>query len=111
MRPFHIITFALFAGGAAVSALAQVPTGETRSVHVPHAAMSPGAYRTVEARLQRAALEVCGASRESLAEVRRAARQSQCWRDAYGGAVAQLSAMQLAIRPALLTSTDERPER
>lgn len=49
-----------------------------------------GAARRTLARIEEAALTVCGAPRGSLIEVRRAARRSACWKDSVEAAVAQV---------------------
>jgi UrcA family protein len=51
---------------------------------------SPVAARQLLARIEDAALEVCGASPFSLADVKSATRNSRCWRDAVDGATRQI---------------------
>lgn len=51
---------------------------------------SPEATRQLLDRLERAALEACGASEFSAPDVQLATKRSQCWRDSVAGAVAQI---------------------
>ncbi len=65
---------------------------------------SPAAMRRLERRIADAALEVCGASDFSLAEVKAAVLRSACWRQSYADAIAQVGGAPhgraLAIEPA-----------
>jgi UrcA family protein len=49
--------------------------------HLDSHPATPGAARRTLARLDRAALDVCGASQGSLVELKRAIRASACWRE------------------------------
>ena len=51
---------------------------------------TPGAARRTLARIEAAALDVCGASQFSLRDVKRAVRYSACWRDAVAGTMARI---------------------
>ena len=53
-------------------------------------ANSPEATHQLLARLERAALEACGASEFSAPDVKLATKRSQCWRDSVAGAIAQI---------------------
>ncbi len=58
--------------------------------HVDRHPATPGAARRSLARIDRAALEVCGAFDSSLRELKDAIHRSACWREAMAGAVAQI---------------------
>lgn len=51
---------------------------------------NPIAAKRLFGRIEEAALEVCGASRFSFPDVRRAVRRSDCWRQSVSTAVAEL---------------------
>lgn len=57
---------------------------------------TPAAADRLLGRIEEAALEACGASPSSLYELRRAARQSDCWRKAVSNAVAQVGDPELS---------------
>ncbi|MBO9557868.1 MAG: UrcA family protein [Caulobacter sp.] len=72
---------------------------ETTSVAV-RGKLNPGNPRDMSAMLRRidtAALEVCGAQRGSLTEVKRAVAASACHRDAVANAVSQLKSSQASL--------------
>lgn len=59
---------------------------------------SPASARRLFGRIDEAAMEVCGASPFSFAEVRRTVRQSDCWRRSVSAAVAQVDDPSLTAR-------------
>jgi UrcA family protein len=59
---------------------------------------SPAAAQRLFDRIDEAAMEVCGASPFSFAEVRRAVRQSDCWRQSVSTAVAKVQDPSLTAR-------------
>ncbi len=58
--------------------------------HIDSHPATPGAARRTLARLDRAALEVCGASQGSLVELKRAIRASACWRESMDDVVSRI---------------------
>jgi len=70
---------------------------------------NPFAARLLFDRIQEAAMEVCGASPFSFSDVRRAVRQSDCWRQAVSAAVAELHDPDLTARLAQRIDMDRGP--
>ena len=64
---------------------------------------TPAAARRTLARIEAAAFAVCGASDFSLREVKRAVRDSSCWRDSMAGTMARID------DPLLLDAYRHRP--
>lgn len=92
-------TVALGVALAALAAMMPAPAtaadraDATRSVTVRHidpSLTSPAAATRLLTRLDKAALEVCGASGFSLSDVKQATRRSRCWQDAMADAVRRL---------------------
>lgn len=82
---------ALLALSAAAPAFAADPGAVTTSIRVPRLAdASPAADRRMERRIADAALEACGASPFSAAEVKAAVARSRCWHESYADGMAQL---------------------
>ncbi len=77
---------------------APVSGDETRQIHLRYNhrdLTSPDGARKLLQRINAAALEVCGASSMSLAELKRATRESSCWRNAVAGAVRRIDSAAL----------------
>jgi UrcA family protein len=68
----------------------QAQTTEIRMRYSYRELASAESARHLLRRIGNAALESCGASSFSLAEVKSATRASACWRDAVGGAVRRI---------------------
>ena len=94
MSSLRAILQALAAFGLAAPVFAApvtIPAGmvTTRIRVARPARASAGATRAVTRRLADAALEACGGSGFSLAEMRAAVVATRCWQDAYADAIAQ----------------------
>jgi UrcA family protein len=111
-RPFFTL-LSLFALAAPVAAQ-RVDAGAERAViqlnHVDRHPTTPAAARRSLARIDRAALEVCGAFDSSFRELKDAVHRSDCWRESMAGAVAQIDDPLLraayADRPAAMAHRD-----
>ncbi|EGD60333.1 hypothetical protein Y88_2207 [Novosphingobium nitrogenifigens DSM 19370] len=68
-------------------------------VHIRNHDTSPAAAAAIRHRIETAALEACGASAFSLAEIKRSTRESPCWSNAVKTALAQLRTPVLATQP------------
>ncbi len=98
-------TIALLGCALAMPVQAAPADPETVIVRVARpASHTPAAMRRLERRIADAALEVCGASDFSLADVKAAVLRSACWRQSYADAIAQVGGAPhgraLAIEPA-----------
>jgi UrcA family protein len=90
MPVLRITTFALLASRLITPALANDPGVVTMTVRVARpATVTPAATRGFKRRIADAALEACGASPYSAAEMKAAVARSQCWKVSYAGAIAQ----------------------
>lgn len=69
----------------------------------------PAAAKRLFDRIEEAALEVCGASRFSFPDVRRAVRRSDCWRQSVSRAVAELHDTRLNAQLAQRLDLDRGP--
>jgi UrcA family protein len=91
-RPFFTLLslFSLAAPVAAQRIDAKTDRPAIRLTHIDrHPATAAAAKRTL-ARIDRAALDVCGASSASLREMKDAVQRTACWRDAVADAVKQI---------------------
>jgi len=87
----RLIAIAMLALGCAGPAFAAEAGEQTTSVRVFRAEpASPMADRHLKHRIADAALEVCGASSFSLAEVKNAVAHSACWRRSYADGLSQI---------------------
>lgn len=75
---------------AAMASARPVDQGETATI-VVHNSARPAAQQQLRRRIESAALNVCGGSSGSLAEVNRTVRASACWHDAVTHAEAQIA--------------------
>lgn len=94
----------LMASTAGYAAPAGTVTSEIHLRYHRQDLTSPVAERRLLARIEDAALEVCGASPFSLADVKSATRNSRCWRDAVDGATRRIRS------PTLSPSASEREQ-
>lgn len=106
--PAHPFVLALFGLALVAPAAARQPEAGTATATVRIARLdrhpaTPAAARRVLVRIDRALLEVCGASDFSLREVKAATRQSACWKDGMADAVARIG------DPALRLAYAQRP--
>jgi UrcA family protein len=84
---------------AAAFAAPSIAQTETVSVTVRHINLHPTTAAEAQhafARINEAALRVCGASDFSLREVKQATQATPCWQDAFNGAVRQIANPALA---------------
>lgn len=89
----RVIPIALLALVWGMPVLAEDVGPLTSSVRVARPAASARiATRTLERRIADAAMDVCGASPFSGAEVKAAVARSQCWHDSYAAGIAQIGA-------------------
>jgi UrcA family protein len=91
-RPMFTL-LALFTLAAPVAAQRRESDADRPAImltHIDRHPATPAAARKSLARIDRAALEVCGAFGSSLREVKDATHRSACWRDAMADAVAQI---------------------
>ena len=96
------------AGFAAPILAADPATITTRVAVIRPATTSPVKMRHLKRRLADAALEACGASGFSLAEMKAAAARSRCWQDAYAGAIVQIDRGGVRSADASLSTTADR---
>jgi UrcA family protein len=81
----------LIACGLATPVAARDVDVDTVVIRVPRPSdTTPDAMRRLRGRISEAALEACGLTPGSLAEVKSAIRRSDCWRKGYNGARAQI---------------------
>jgi UrcA family protein len=91
-RPMFTL-LALFTLAAPVAAQQSEGGADRNAImltHIDRHPATPAAARKSLARIDRAALEVCGASGGSLREMKDATHRSACWREAMADAVAQI---------------------
>jgi UrcA family protein len=99
LRLSWVVLPCLLAGIASTeshAAQAGLGTTEVRVRYKPGELTSPTAMRGLIRRIGDAALEACGASSFSLAEVKTATKLSQCWRDAVDDAVRRVGSPALS---------------
>lgn len=93
MRTPFLTGFALCAA-IAIPAVAQEKIGPDRYAVVVHRAglhpATPAAARRTLARIEAAALSVCGGSETSLSALKLAIQHSPCWRDAMADTMARI---------------------
>jgi UrcA family protein len=94
MRTPFLAAAALCAAIAMPATAREAKVGADRYAVTLHRAQlhpaTPDAARQTIARIEAAALDVCGASPFSLREMKQAVRDSACWRDAVAGTMAQI---------------------
>lgn len=96
MSTFRNALLALAAFGLATPCFADAGTVTTRIRVARPAVMTAAMTAQLKRRIGQAALEACGASGFSLAEVKRAVAASDCWHQAYADAIAGIDGIGVA---------------
>lgn len=116
-RRSPLLAFALCSGvilASAVQAAAPAPLGDAvvATAKIAYVPGDAGTEARLRARIDAAALEVCGASADSFADYVWAVRRSDCWRDSVADAINQLrNAQTAAERAAELAERGGAPAR